>query len=114
MRGSSPKRPGLEQRVAALAHHLDDDHWEASGRDVDTFLHTLENLLWPSRFIIDGGVRSEFDEFELYLRLRTPVVAADDVPVPLKRLPGRHVRLANERRVRRSRNHRHKQSSLDC
>ncbi len=66
----------MEDRVAGGAHRTDDTEWGSWGREVDTYLHALENLLWPSQIIIGGGIGAEFDKFEQYLRLRTPVTAA--------------------------------------
>lgn len=66
----------MEARVAARAHREGDSEWESWGREVDAYLHSLENLLWPALFIIGGGISADFEKFERYLRLRTPIAAA--------------------------------------
>lgn len=66
----------MEQVAAARTRTDTSESWKHWGHDVDRYLRQLENLLWPSLFVIGGGVSSDLDQFERYLHTRTPVVAA--------------------------------------
>ena len=50
--------------------------WKKWGRRVDRYLRHLDALLSPDLFIIGGGVSRQSDKFFRYLKLDTPIVAA--------------------------------------
>ena len=50
--------------------------WEDWAARVDEYLHLVEALLWPDRFVLGGGVSKKADKFVPLLTCRTPVVAA--------------------------------------
>jgi polyphosphate glucokinase len=50
--------------------------WKAWAQDLDEHLQHIENLMWPSLFILGGGVSKNGDKFIPRLTCRTPVVAA--------------------------------------
>jgi polyphosphate glucokinase len=66
----------MDDIVSARARAADDESWDEWGRDLDRYLGLLERLLWPSLFVIGGGVSKKFDRFEHLLRTRTGVVPA--------------------------------------
>ncbi len=66
----------METRVAARARTDDRESWKKWGHDVNAYLQVLEGLLWPSLFVIGGGVSADFSQFAKYLHTRTPVLAA--------------------------------------
>jgi polyphosphate glucokinase len=50
--------------------------WKHWAKRVDTYLHSMEQLLWPDLFIIGGGVSKKSHKFLPRLTLRTRVVPA--------------------------------------
>jgi polyphosphate glucokinase len=65
-----------ERRSAAAARTRRGLSWKAWTQDLDEHLQRIEDLLWPSLFIIGGGVSKNADRFIPRLTTRTPVVAA--------------------------------------
>ena len=81
--------PNTEFGHLCLPHHDDAESWAAdSAREredlkwgewagrVDTYLHKLEDLLWPDLIIIGGGVSKKGDKFLPLLTVRTKTVLA--------------------------------------
>jgi polyphosphate glucokinase len=65
-----------ERRSAAVARTRRGLSWKAWAQDLDEHLQRIEDLLWPSLFILGGGVSKNADKFIPRLTTRTPVVAA--------------------------------------
>jgi polyphosphate glucokinase len=65
-----------ERRSAAVSRTRRGLSWKAWALDLDEHLQRIEDLLWPSLFILGGGVSKNADRFIPRLTTRTPVVAA--------------------------------------
>lgn len=65
-----------ERRSAAAARIRKGLSWKAWAMDLDEHLARIEDLMWPSLFILGGGVSKNGDRFIPRLERRTPVVAA--------------------------------------
>ncbi len=65
-----------ERRSASAARNRRGLSWKAWAQDLDEHLQRIEDLLWPSLFILGGGVSKNADKFIPKLTLRTPVVPA--------------------------------------
>jgi polyphosphate glucokinase len=50
--------------------------WKAWAQDLDEHLQRIEDLMWPTLFILGGGVSKNGDKFIPRLERRTPIVAA--------------------------------------
>ena len=65
-----------ERRSAAAARNRRGLSWKAWAQDLDEHLQRIEDLMWPTLFILGGGVSKNGDKFIPRLTARTPVVAA--------------------------------------
>ena len=65
-----------ERRSSAAARVRRGLSWKAWAQDLDEHLQHIENLMWPTLFILGGGVSKNADKFVPRLTCRTPVVAA--------------------------------------
>lgn len=65
-----------ERRSASAARTRKSLGWKAWSMDLDEHLQRIEDLLWPTLFIIGGGVSKNGDKFIPRLERRTPIVAA--------------------------------------
>jgi polyphosphate glucokinase len=65
-----------ERRSASVARQRRGLSWKAWAQDLDEHLQRIEDLMWPSLFIVGGGVSKNADKFVPRLTCRTPVVAA--------------------------------------
>ena len=65
-----------ERRSASAARVRKGLSWKAWAMDLDEHLQHIEDLMWPSLFILGGGVSKNGDKFIPRLERRTPVVAA--------------------------------------
>lgn len=65
-----------ERRSAAAARIRRGLSWKAWSQDLDEHLQRIEDLMWPTLFILGGGVSKNADKFIPRLQRRTPVVAA--------------------------------------
>lgn len=65
-----------ERRSASAARVRKGLSWKAWAMDLDEHLERIEELLWPTLFILGGGVSKNGDKFIPRLQRRTPVVAA--------------------------------------
>ena len=65
-----------ERRSAAAARVRKGLSWKAWTMDLDEHLQRIEDLMWPTLFILGGGVSKNGDRFIPSLKRRTPVVAA--------------------------------------
>jgi polyphosphate glucokinase len=65
-----------ERRSASVARVRRGLSWKAWAMDLDEHLQRIEDLMWPTLFIIGGGVSKNADRFIPRLTRRTPVVAA--------------------------------------
>ena len=65
-----------ERRSASAARVRKGLSWKAWTLDLDEHLQRMEDLMWPTLFILGGGVSKNGDKFIPMLRRRTPVVAA--------------------------------------
>ena len=66
-----------ERRSAAASRVRRGLSWKAWAMDLDEHLQRIEDLMWPTLFILGGGVSKNADRFIPRLTTRTPVVAAD-------------------------------------
>ena len=65
-----------ERRSASAARTRRGLSWKAWAQDLDEHLQAIEDLMWPSLFILGGGVSKNADKFVPRLTARTPVVPA--------------------------------------
>ncbi len=65
-----------ERRSASAARVRRGLSWKAWATDLDEHLQRIEDLMWPTLFILGGGVSKNADKFVPRLERRTPIVAA--------------------------------------
>lgn len=65
-----------ERRSAAAARTRRGLSWKAWAQDLDEHLQRIEDLMWPTLFIVGGGVSKNADKYIPRLTARTPVVPA--------------------------------------
>jgi polyphosphate glucokinase len=65
-----------ERRSASAARVRRSLSWKAWASDLDEHLQRIEDLMWPTLFIVGGGVSKNADKFIPRLTTRTPVVPA--------------------------------------
>lgn len=65
-----------ERRSASAARTRKSLSWKAWAMDLDEHLQRIEDLMWPTLFILGGGVSKNADKFVPRLTRRTPIVAA--------------------------------------
>ena len=65
-----------ERRSAAAARQRRGLSWKAWAQDLDEHLQRIEDLMWPTLFIVGGGVSKNADKYVPRLTARTPVVPA--------------------------------------
>jgi len=65
-----------EAYAAAAVREREELSWEDWGQRVNRYLHHLELLFTPDRFVIGGGVSRKFDKFAAMLDVHAEVVAA--------------------------------------
>ena len=65
-----------ERHAAESVRERLDLSWADWAARVDEYLHLVESLFWPDRFVLGGGVSKKADKFVPLLTCRTPVVAA--------------------------------------
>jgi polyphosphate glucokinase len=66
-----------ERRSAAAARQRRGLSWKAWAQDLDEHLQRIEDIMWPTLFIIGGGVSKNADKYVPRLTARTPVVPAE-------------------------------------
>ncbi len=66
-----------ERRSASAARTRKGLSWKAWALDLDEHLQRIEDLMWPTLFILGGGVSKNGDKFIPRLNRRTPIVAAE-------------------------------------
>jgi polyphosphate glucokinase len=66
-----------ERRSASAARQRKSLSWKAWALDLDEHIQRIEDLIWPTLFILGGGVSKNGDKFIPRLTARTPVVAAE-------------------------------------
>jgi len=65
-----------ERRSSSAARTRRALSWKAWAQDLDEHLQRIADLMWPTLFIVGGGVSKNADKFVPRLTVRTPVVAA--------------------------------------
>jgi len=65
-----------ERRSSSAARTRRALSWKAWAQDLDEHLQRIADLMWPTLFIVGGGVSKNADKFIPRLTVRTPVVAA--------------------------------------
>ena len=65
-----------ERRSAASARVRRSLSWKAWAIDLDEHLEAIDRILWPSLFILGGGVSKSAERFVPLLKVRPPVVPA--------------------------------------
>ncbi|MGL4172635.1 MAG: polyphosphate--glucose phosphotransferase [Actinomycetota bacterium] len=65
-----------EDLAAASVFEAEQLSWAAWAERLQRYYSMLENLLWPSLFVVGGGVSKDAEHFLPLLRLRTPIVPA--------------------------------------
>jgi polyphosphate glucokinase len=69
-------KPAAE-RVSNRARREQDRSWADWAKDLDRFVHKLEQTVTPDLIVIGGGVSEQGERFLHLLKARTPVVAAE-------------------------------------
>lgn len=65
-----------EHYAAESARKRDDLKWKEYAGRLDEYIIAIENLLWPDRIIVGGGISKKSDKFLPHLTNRTEVVPA--------------------------------------
>lgn len=65
-----------ESRASVSARERRGMSWDEWSGKVQTYLQTLENLLWPELFILGGGVSKKPDKWFPQIKIRTEIVIA--------------------------------------
>lgn len=65
-----------ERRSAAASRVRRGLSWKAWAMDLDEHLQRIEDLMWPTLFILGGGVSKNADRYIPRLTIRTPVLPA--------------------------------------
>lgn len=65
-----------ETRAADSARQREDLGWKKYSKRLDTYITTIENLLWPDLIIIGGGISKKSEKFVPRLSARTEIVPA--------------------------------------
>jgi polyphosphate glucokinase len=65
-----------EINASDAARKRDELSWEKWAKRFDTYLGTLENLIWPDLIILGGGASKKYDKFFPYLTVQADVVPA--------------------------------------
>jgi polyphosphate glucokinase len=65
-----------ERRSASAAKVRKSLGWKAWALDLDEHLQRIEDLMWPTLFILGGGISKNAEKFIPRLQRRTPIVAA--------------------------------------
>lgn len=65
-----------ERRASNRVREEKELGWKEWGKNVNRYLTTLEALLWPTMFLIGGGVSKKADKFLPHLKLDAPVQPA--------------------------------------
>ncbi len=65
-----------EQRASAAARERESLSWEKWARRLQRYFSALEAYLWPSLFVVGGGVSRRAEKFLPLLNLQTPIVPA--------------------------------------
>lgn len=63
-----------------VSGHVRDERgmsWEEWAGNVSKYLRALENLVWPSRIVLGGGISECFEDYAEHLETRTEVVPAE-------------------------------------
>ena len=66
-----------ERRSASAARVRRSLSWKAWASDLDEHLQRIEDLMWPTLFIVGGGVSKNADKYVPRLTVRPPVVPAE-------------------------------------
>ncbi len=70
------KGSDAESRASDRVREEDDLSWKKFAKRVETYLRTLEDLLWPDLIIVGGGVSKKADKFLPLIEIRTELVRA--------------------------------------
>ena len=65
-----------EHYAADSARKRDDLNWKEYAGRLDEYVHAIENLLWPDRIIVGGGISKKSEKFLPHLTTRTEIVPA--------------------------------------
>lgn len=65
-----------EYFVSSAARKRRDLSWKKWGKELNEYLGTLEEILWPELIIIGGGVSSKSDKYFAFLKTRAKLVPA--------------------------------------
>ena len=65
-----------EHYAADSARKRDDLKWEEYAGRLDEYINAIENLLWPDRIVVGGGISKKSEKFLPRLTARTKVVPA--------------------------------------
>ena len=66
-----------EKLAAAIVREKEEMSWKKWGKQVNNYLITMEQLLWPDLIIIGGGVSKKHEKFFPSLSTQTKVVPAE-------------------------------------
>lgn len=68
-----------ETYAAASARKRNGHSWEEWGGHAEHYLKYLENLVWPTLFVLGGGITKNPEKWLHHLSPRTPIVLASNV-----------------------------------
>ena len=71
------KHKSAEHFVSAAAKERDGLSYKKWAHKVSDYLNQIETVLWPKLIIAGGGISADHDKWFKYLKVRTPVVAAN-------------------------------------
>jgi polyphosphate glucokinase len=63
--------------AAAIVRERERLSWKKWAKRVNTYLMTMEHLVWPDLIIIGGGVSKKYERFSPYFTLQSDVVPAE-------------------------------------
>ncbi len=66
-----------ELMASDAARTRDNLSWEEWGKRLDTYLDTLERLIWPDLIILGGGVSKKHKKFMPYINVQAEIVIAE-------------------------------------
>jgi polyphosphate glucokinase len=70
------KGRSAERYVSSAARKRRDLSWPQWGRELGSYIRTLETILWPDLVVIGGGVSAKSEKFFKFVKTRAPLVPA--------------------------------------
>ncbi|HCD53126.1 MAG TPA: polyphosphate glucokinase, partial [Balneolaceae bacterium] len=77
--GHIPFKGTVAEKYAANSVRKKEElSWKKWGKRVSKYLQLIEFLFWPDLIIFGGGVSKYFPEYREFLKLKTPIVPAEN------------------------------------